>query len=142
MRKVMPTVALSGAGVMFLAVPAATAGTANHKSHHKATNHKPKPAVASSLSGTWSGQYGGSFQGTFSLTWRQSGSSLNGTIKLSAPSVFLTINGTVQGSAIHFGTVGGVGVTYTGSVTSNGDSMSGSYQTAGGGGSWSATKSS
>ncbi len=138
MRKVMATLALSGAGVMFLAVPAATAGTTKHKSHHKTTNHKP--AVASSLSGTWSGQYGGSFQGTFSLTWQQSGSSLNGTIKLSAPSVSLKINGTVQGGAIHFGTVGGVGVTYTGSVTSNGNSMSGTYQTAGGGGSWSATK--
>ena len=89
MGKVMATLTLSGVGLMLLAVPAATAGTTNHKSHHKATHHKPKPAVAGSLSGTWSGQYGGSFQGTFSLNWQQSGSSLSGTIKLSAPSVSL-----------------------------------------------------
>jgi hypothetical protein len=133
---------------MAFALPASAAVT-HQKSHHKSTHHKshknkpkPKAATAGSLSGTWSGQYSGAFQGTFSLTWQQSGSTLSGTIKLSAPAISLGINGTVQNNAIHFGTVGGVGVTYTGSVTSNGSSMSGTYQTAGRSGSWSATKGS
>jgi hypothetical protein len=50
----------------------------------------------------------------------------------------------VQGGAIRFGTVGSVGITYSGSVS--GHSMSGTYQvhTANGpvGGPWSASKSS
>ena len=74
------------------------------------------------------------------LTWQQTGSTLSGTIKLSAPSVSLGINGTVQGGAINFGTVGGLAVTYTGSVTGNGTAMSGNYTTANGGGSWTASK--
>ncbi len=90
------------------------------------------------LSGTWNGQYSGAYQGTFVLTWQQSGSKLSGTIKLSAPSNTLSVNGTLQGSAIRFGTVGSVAITYTGTVS--GSSMSGSYQTPGGGGSWSANK--
>ena len=45
-------------------------------------------------------------------------------------------NGTVDGSSIRFGTVGGSAVHYTGSVS--GDSMSGSYTTASGDGSWTA----
>ena len=95
------------------------------------------------LSGTWSGQYSGAFQGTFTLTWQQSGSNLSGSIKLSLPPATLNVNGTVQGGAIRFGTVGGAGITYTGSVSGN--SMSGTYQVQTGngattGGPWSATK--
>jgi len=48
------------------------------------------------------------------------------------------MNGTVNGSSIKFGTVGGTAVHYAGSVS--GDSMSGSYSTSAGGGSWSAHK--
>ena len=46
----------------------------------------------------------------------------------------------MNGSSIQFGTVGSSAITYTGTVSGN--SMSGSYQTPGGGGSWSAHKTS
>jgi hypothetical protein len=51
------------------------------------------------------------------------------------------LTGTLVGSKITFGTVGSLAITYTGSVLS--DSMSGTYEVAGGHGSghWSATKS-
>jgi hypothetical protein len=103
------------------------------------------PAAATAgLSGTWSGQYSGAYQGTFTLTWQQSASNLSGTIKLSAPAGTISIHGTVKGSAIRFGTVGSVGITYSGSVSGN--SMSGTYQvqTANGptGGPWSASRAS
>jgi hypothetical protein len=96
-----------------------------------------------SLSGTWSGTYGGAYHGTFTLRWKQSRSRLSGTIKLSnsnsTPGI-TGIKGTVHGTAISFGTVGSAAITYSGSVS--GKSMSGSYQTPGGGGSWSAHKTS
>jgi hypothetical protein len=97
-------------------------------------------AVVGSLSGTWSGKYGGAYHGTFILHWTQSGSRLSGTIKLSNPRSKPSVTGTVRGRTIRFGTVSG-GITYSGSV-SGGTSMSGSYQTPGGGGSWSAHKTS
>lgn len=92
-------------------------------------------SASSGLSGKWSGQYSGTYSGTFTLHWRQSGSNLNGTIALSTAGT-VGVHGTVDGSAIKFGTVGGPGITYTGSVS--GSSMSGSYDTPNGGGSWSA----
>ena len=64
--------------------------------------------------------------------WKQSGPRLSGTIT--------GIKGAVNGTAISFGTVGSAAITYSGSVS--GKSMSGSYQTSGGGGSWSAHKTS
>jgi len=91
----------------------------------------------SGLSGKWTGTYSGTFDGTFVLDWTQSGSTLNGTIKLSTAGT-TNVNGTVTGSSIKFGTVGGTAVHYTGSVS--GDSMSGSYSTSAGGGTWSAHK--
>jgi hypothetical protein len=94
---------------------------------------------AATLSGTWSGQYSGGYNGTFTLQWTQSGSKLTGTIKLSQPSGTFSINGNVHGGAISFGAVG-AGATYTGSVS--GKSMSGSYDAAPQGGSWSAKKTS
>jgi len=101
-------------------------------------------AETGELSGTWSGQYDGTFQGTFVLDWQQSGSKLSGTIKLSDGNGSLPINGTVNGGTISFGTVGSQAITYSGSVS--GDSMSGTYEVQGGGGSaggsWSATKDS
>ena len=95
--------------------------------------------VVDSLTGTWSGKYGGAFHGTFILHWTQTASRLRGTLKLSTASSRNIVTGTVSGRTIRFGTVSG-GITYTGSVS--GKSMSGHYQTPGGGGSWSAHKTS
>ena len=98
-------------------------------------------AAGGPLSGTWSGKYSGAYHGTFTLQWKQSGSLLSGTIKLSTnPNSKPSIKGTVHGSTIRFGTVGSAAITYSGSVS--GKSMSGSYHTPGGGGSWSAHKTS
>ena len=96
---------------------------------------------ASGLSGTWSGKYSGAYHGTLRLQWTQSGSQLSGTIKLStSPNSRPSIKGSVHGSTIRFGTVGSAAITYSGSVS--GKSMSGRYRTPGGGGSWSAHKTS
>jgi len=96
--------------------------------------------AAGGLSGTWSGQYSGPTQGTFTLTWQQSGSDLTGTINISEVGAPVDIKGTVDGNKISFGTVGGAGVTYSGTVSGNG--MSGTYQSASGNGTWTATKTS
>ena len=100
---------------------------------------KAAPAANSTLAGTWSGRYSGAFSGTFTLHWTKWGSKLRGSIALSNPHGKYGINGSVQGRAIRFGAVG-AGATYTGSVS--GKSMSGSYKTAQGGGTWSAHKTS
>lgn len=89
------------------------------------------------LGGKWSGQYGGAFAGTFKLNWKLTGTKLSGSIALSNPKGGYSINGSVRGSKITFGAVG-AGATYTGSVS--GTSMSGTYKSPQGGGSWSATK--
>jgi hypothetical protein len=99
-----------------------------------------KVRSADSLSGTWSGKYGGAYHGTFTLHWTQAGSRLSGTIKLSSNPSSTRVTGTVHGGTIHLGTVGSAAITYSGSVS--GKSMSGSYHTPGGGGSWSAHKTS
>jgi hypothetical protein len=91
------------------------------------------PAVA----GKWSGQYSGAFTGTFTLNWARKGKKLDGTIKLSNPGGNYTCTGKIEGTKLTFGAVG-AGARYTGSIS--GDSMSGTYTTARGGGSWSATK--
>jgi hypothetical protein len=101
----------------------------------------PPPSSSSSdtaLSGKWKGTYGGAYSGTFTLNWTEASSKLNGTIDLSQGGT-TTVQGTVEGSSIKFGTVGGAQVIkYTGTVS--GDSMSGSYSTPGGNGTWSAHK--
>ncbi len=107
----------------------------------------PPPSTSApttgALSGKWNGKYSGAYQGTFVLNWRQSGSKLSGTIKISSPADTLPIHGTVQGNVIKFGTVGSVGIQYSGTVSGN--SMSGTYKvlTSGSsvGGPWSANKS-
>jgi hypothetical protein len=93
-------------------------------------------AAGTSLSGSWAGKYSGAYHGTFSLHWTQTGSQLRGTIRLSNTSGPLGLKGSVHGSSITFGTVGGPGITYSGSAS--GRSMSGRYRTPGGGGPWSA----
>jgi hypothetical protein len=97
------------------------------------------PRSTPHLAGKWSGKYTGAFSGTFTLRWTQSKSKLHGTIALSKPRGTYGISGSVNGSAIKFGAVD-VGATYTGSVA--GKSMSGTYRTPQGGGTWSAHKTS
>ena len=94
---------------------------------------------SASLAGTWTGHYGGAVSGTFKLHWAQHKSRLTGTIKLSNPSGTYAIGGSVRGKAIKFGAVG-VGATYTGKVS--GKSMSGTWKSPEGGGTWSARKTS
>lgn len=97
--------------------------------------------AAGSLSGNWTGSYHGAFDGTFTLHWTQTGPALVGNINLSTAGT-VPLRGTVTNGQINFGTVGSTVITYTGSVS--GDSMSGSYQIAGGTGgtgSWSAHRS-
>jgi hypothetical protein len=139
--------------VLALLLAVVAVGCSSNKSSTSAATTPPTISTATSsspqstttvatggLSGTWSGQYSGASQGTFTLTWQQSGSNLNGNIKLSAPPVTLPITGTVNGNDIRFGTVGSYGITYSGSVS--GSSMSGTYHTDTGDGSWSANKTS
>lgn len=91
-----------------------------------------------SLGGTWTGSYSGAFAGTFRFTWKQTGTTLAGTIHLSDPAGNYGLNGHVgRKGAIQFGVVG-AGATYTGTVS--GTSMSGSYRSPQGDGSWSAHK--
>ena len=92
----------------------------------------------STLAGTWAGSYSGAFAGTFRFTWTQTGTKLRGTIHLSNPAGNYGISGSVgRNGAIQFGVVG-AGATYKGSVS--GTSMSGTYKSPQGGGSWSAHK--
>jgi opacity protein-like surface antigen len=96
-------------------------------------------AAPSSVTGTWSGKYSGAYHGTFTLHWTQRKSLLTGTITLPQAGGTTNIKGSIRGSTINFGTVGsGTAITYTGTVS--GSSMSGHYQTPGGGGPWSAHK--
>jgi hypothetical protein len=93
---------------------------------------------STSLPGWWSGKYSGAYSGTFSLHWTMTGSRLHGSITLSNPKGSYPVSGKVgRGGAIQFGVVG-AGATYTGSAS--GSSMSGSYKSPRGGGSWSAHK--
>jgi hypothetical protein len=119
-------------GVAVLLAVACSASAAIAASNGQSTNRVP-------LAGTWSGKYSGAFSGTFTLHWTQSGTTLKGSITLSSPHGTYTINGSVKGSAIKFGAVG-AGATYKGSVS--GKSMSGTYKSPPGGGSWSAHKTS
>ena len=129
----------AGAAALVTMAPGWTASTwasvaPTHAAHHV------------SVSGTWKGSYSGSFSGTFKLSWQQAKSKLSGTIKISGFGNAATpIHGTLQGTAIHFGTVGSEAITYTGSVS--GTSMSGTWKLeaeghVGGTGSWNASKSS
>ena len=94
-------------------------------------------SAPTSLSGTWKGTYSGTFHGTFTLHWVQSRSRLSGTIDLSTAGRS-PIKGGVSGSKINFGTVGSTVITYKGTVS--GKTMSGTYHTPAGGGTWRAHK--
>jgi hypothetical protein len=93
----------------------------------------------SSLAGKWKGHYGGAVSGHFTLRWKQTGSRLHGTITLSSPKGKYAISGSVHQGKIKFGAVS-VGAKYKGKV--RGTSMSGTWTSPQGGGSWSATKAS
>ena len=136
-RRFLLAATLSLAGVVVLG--GAIGGVAAAKtSHHP---HKPARQEILELGGTWTGSYHGSkFSGSFTLNWTQSGTKLNGSLKLTDPSGTYTCTGTITGSSIQFGAVS-VGATYTGSVSSNGKSMSGNWKSPEDSGSWSASKS-
>jgi hypothetical protein len=91
------------------------------------------------LGGKWTGHYGGAVSGHFTIHWKQTGSRLHGNITLSRPSGTYSIGGSVKDGKIKFGAVS-VGAKYKGKV--RGTSMSGTWTSPQGGGSWSAKKSS
>ena len=97
------------------------------------------PATTSSLAGTWKGHYGGAVSGHFTIHWKKTGSRLHGNITLSNPKGTYGISGSVKNGKIKFGAVS-VGAKYKGTV--RGTSMSGTWTSPQGGGTWSATKSS
>ena len=96
-------------------------------------------ANSSSLAGKWKGHYGGAVSGHFTLHWKQTGSRLHGSITLSSPKGTYGIGGSVNKGKIKFGAVS-VGAKYKGTV--RGKSMSGTWTSPQGGGSWSAAKTS
>ena len=135
-RFLLLAVTLSVAVVV--ALGGALGGVATAKTNHQ--SHKPARKILE-LGGTWSGSYHGSkFSGSFALNWTQSGTKLSGSLKLSDPSGTYSCTGTVSGSSIQFGAVS-VGADFTGSVSSNGKSMSGNWKSPEDSGSWSASKS-
>ena len=119
------------AGILALACCGTALAAANASSSHAATGAK--------LAGTWKGHYGGAVSGHFTIHWKKTGSRLHGTITLSRPQGTYGISGSVNDGKIKFGAVS-VGARYKGRV--RGTSMSGTWTSPEGGGSWSATKAS
>lgn len=104
-----------------------------------ATSASSSHAATTGLAGKWKGHYDGGVSGHFTLRWKKTGSRLHGTITLSNPQGKYGINGSVNNGKIKFGAVS-VGAKYKGTV--RGTSMSGTWTSPQGGGSWSATKAS
>jgi hypothetical protein len=129
----------SGSGSSQPSAPASTPAATSTPTTTTTTSTSTSTSSSSGLSGKWSGQYSGAYSGTFTLNWNQAGSKLTGTINLSTTGT-APVNGSVDGSSIKFGTVGSQAITYKGTV--NGTSMSGTYNTPGGGGTWSAHETS
>jgi ABC-type phosphate transport system substrate-binding protein len=102
-----------------------------------AQHHPPQPKPKSRLAGKWTGSYSGAVSGQFTIHWKQTGSRLHGTIKLSNPSGRYGISGSIHKGKIKFGAVS-AGAKYKGTL--DGTSMSGTWTSPEGGGSWSATK--
>ncbi len=94
-------------------------------------------ATTSKLAGKWKGHYSGAVSGHFTIHWKQTGSRLHGNITLSNPKGTYGIGGSVRKGKIKFGAVS-VGAKYKGKVS--GKSMSGTWTSPEGGGSWSAHK--
>jgi hypothetical protein len=118
------------AATLALACCGTTLAAASASSSHAATT---------GLAGKWKGHYGGAVSGHFTLRWKKTGSRLHGTITLSNPQGKYGISGSVNNGKIKFGAVS-VGAKYRGKV--RGTSMSGTWTSPQGGGSWSATKAS
>jgi hypothetical protein len=123
--------ALSIAACLALACCGTALAAASASSSHVATT--------SGLAGKWKGHYGGAVSGHFTIHWRQTGSQLHGNITLSNPQGTYGISGGVRQGKIKFGAVS-VGAKYKGTL--RGKSMSGTWSSPQGGGSWSATKAS
>jgi hypothetical protein len=118
------------AALLALACCGTTLAAASASSSHAATT---------GLAGKWKGHYGGAVSGHFTLHWRKTGSRLHGSITLSNPQGKYGISGSVSNGKIKFGAVS-VGAKYKGTV--RGTSMSGTWTSPQGGGSWSAHKAS
>jgi hypothetical protein len=104
-----------------------------------ASSSSSHTAATAKLAGKWTGHYGGAVSGNFTIHWKKTGSLLHGHITLSNPNGTYGISGSVSSGKIKFGAVS-VGAKYKGHV--RGTSMSGTWTSPQGGGSWSATKSS
>ena len=104
-----------------------------------ATSASSSRVAFTGLAGKWKGHYGGAVSGHFTIHWQQTGSRLHGNIALSNPKGTYGIGGSVTNGKINFGAVS-VGAKYKGHV--RGNSMSGTWTSPQGGGSWSATKAS
>lgn len=113
-----------------LALACCSTALAAARAHHPS---KPK----SMLAGKWTGSYSGAVSGHFTIHWKQNGSLLHGHITLSNPQGKYGIAGSVKRGKIKFGAVS-VGAKYQG--TFKGKSMSGTWTSPQGGGSWHATK--
>ena len=137
LRRIPPAISVLSVAALLAVVGSGTAIAAVSSSKLHSSKPKPKPHHVS-LDGSWSGQYSGAFSGTFTLHWTLSKTILSGSITLTNPSGKYSVGGSVHGSAINFGAVG-AGATYKGSVS--GSSMSGTYHTPKGDGTWSAHKS-
>jgi hypothetical protein len=118
------------AALLALACTGAVLAAASASSAHAATT---------GLAGKWKGHYGGAVSGRFTINWRKTGTTLHGSITLSNPQGKYNISGSVNNGKIKFGAVS-VGAKYKGQV--RGTSMSGTWTSPQGGGTWSATKSS
>jgi hypothetical protein len=103
-----------------------------------AANASSSDVATTGLAGKWKGHYGGAVSGHFTIHWTQTGSRLHGNIALSNPKGTYNIGGSVTNGKINFGAVS-VGAKYKGKV--KGKSMSGTWSSPEGGGSWSASKS-
>jgi hypothetical protein len=104
-----------------------------------ATSASSSHVATTGLAGKWKGHYSGAVSGHFTIRWQQTGSRLHGNITLSNPKGTYNIGGSVTNGKINFGAVS-VGAKYKGHV--RGNSMSGTWTSPQGGGSWSATKAS
>ncbi|HEY2740862.1 MAG TPA: hypothetical protein VGI69_01625 [Gaiellaceae bacterium] len=103
-----------------------------------AASSSPAATTSGGLAGKWVGHYSGAVSGHFTIHWKKTGARLYGNIALSNPKGTYGIGGSVRDGKIKFGAVS-VGAKYNGKV--RGTSMSGTWTSPEGGGSWSASKS-
>ncbi len=126
-KLIRPSLVALAAACLALACWGTTIAAASASSSRAATN----------LAGKWKGHYSGAVSGRFTIHWKQTGSRLHGNITLSNPQGTYGIGGSVYQGKIKFGAVS-VGAKYKGTV--RGTSMSGTWTSPQGGGTWRATK--